>query len=181
MANNITPESILAIEYLDILNTANKSPECQGTPPPSSIVWWVVITVLLGLLLLVILAVGIYCIINNRRSQSNSSTDKWTLTCFRWKWSWIKIPKDLWYSFNEEKYRLIKDNFLITMFAIFISIAMNTSPKVMQRFKNDVYLKPTKNHLSCFILLKFFINFSMLWSIQNTNSNNPNPAGKNNG
>ncbi|XP_055326757.1 uncharacterized protein LOC129580403 [Sitodiplosis mosellana] len=76
MANNITPESGLAIEYFYVLNKANKAPECQNIHPALSNLWWIIICVMLGILLLVILAIGIYCIVNKRRSISNSSTDK---------------------------------------------------------------------------------------------------------
>lgn len=76
MANNITPESILAIEYIYILNSAIRSPECQNTKPGPSILWWVIISVSLVLLLVIILAVGIYCILNNRKRHPNNSTDK---------------------------------------------------------------------------------------------------------
>lgn len=75
MANNITPESLLAIEYFYVLNSANPAPECHSVRSEDSVLWWVIASVSLGILLIVILVVGIYCIANNRRDHPNN-TDK---------------------------------------------------------------------------------------------------------
>lgn len=91
-------QSLLAIEYLNILNSAIHTPECtaqSGSPttarpilptrPPSppnnpgqndQIWWWVIISICLAILLIIIICVGIYCIIDNRRSRSHSMDNK---------------------------------------------------------------------------------------------------------
>lgn len=87
----ITDQNELAIEYLNILNSAIKTPECMNQLPPTiptnippggtnshpdQMWWWIVISICLGILLIIILFVGIYCLIDNRRNRSHDCTNK---------------------------------------------------------------------------------------------------------
>lgn len=93
----ITNQNILGIEYINILNSAIKTPECmnQGIPPtnhppggilppagqpignnPVQIWWWIILSVCLGILFIIIIFVGIYCLIDNRRSRSHDCANK---------------------------------------------------------------------------------------------------------
>lgn len=91
----MTPQSILAIQYLNILNPAVNRPECKSAPPlpaptppgtipvqpqapanPNDIWWWVISSICLATLLIVIILVGIYCIIDIRRSHSHEFSNK---------------------------------------------------------------------------------------------------------
>lgn len=95
----MSPQSVLAIEYIHILNSAIKTPECGSKPsvpattkapaakPPANnganillndiqIWWWIVFAACIGVLLVVIILFGIYCIINSRRGHSHDCASK---------------------------------------------------------------------------------------------------------
>lgn len=74
MANNMTPQSLLAIENLYVLNSGINAPECQPPKPQlfETILWWVIIAVCLGILFLFILTVGIYCIVKNCENRNDN-------------------------------------------------------------------------------------------------------------
>lgn len=72
VATNITPQSLLAIEYFYVLNPTIDSEECRRPYQPEPLlVWWVIIAVSLGILSVILISVGIYCIIDRRQKHSN--------------------------------------------------------------------------------------------------------------
>ena len=94
----MTPQSVLAIQYLNILNPAVNRPECrstpippnpnpnpgQGVPPgqpvrpanPNEIWWWVICCICLSTLLVIVILVGVYCIVDIRHRRSHEFTNK---------------------------------------------------------------------------------------------------------
>ncbi|XP_031635914.1 uncharacterized protein LOC116348872 [Contarinia nasturtii] len=72
IAGSITAQSMLAIEYLYVLNSAINTKECRPPYKPEPfLVWWVIIAVSLGILCFILLSVGIYCIIDRRQKMAN--------------------------------------------------------------------------------------------------------------
>ncbi|XP_031635848.1 myb-like protein AA [Contarinia nasturtii] len=93
--NNLTPQCVLAIQYLHILNTAIKTPDCSPTPPPPTKpppprppttmkpqvtqkpadpqqVWlWAITATCLGIVLILLILIGIYCIMERRKRSKN--------------------------------------------------------------------------------------------------------------
>lgn len=78
------PKSYLAIEYIHILNSGIKTPECGMKPPtqkPSDpnnpqTWWWIILGICLAIILALIILIGVYCILENRRSRSHDCTNK---------------------------------------------------------------------------------------------------------
>lgn len=87
-----TAQSILAIQYLNVLNPMINRPECKNTPiqpvtprpgtwPPTQIPqtpvfrnevwWWVISSMCLAIVLVMIILIGIYCIIDVRNRRSH--------------------------------------------------------------------------------------------------------------
>lgn len=82
----MSSQSILAIEYVHILNSNNDAPECgkkPPTPPPKPDVsrsletwWWVILALCLSIILVLIILIGIYCILEHRHTRSHDCTNK---------------------------------------------------------------------------------------------------------
>lgn len=92
----ISTQSVLAIEYIHILNSAIKTPECGFVPPPvvpppttthppititnkpsgsnnaTNIWWWVIFATCAGFILIVAIMIGIYCIVKTCNSRSQA-------------------------------------------------------------------------------------------------------------
>lgn len=75
----MTPQSLVAIEYIHILNTAIHTPECTRDtmvpthPPPTKKpvdnFWWIALIVCLSILLISIILIGVYCIVKSFKNQ----------------------------------------------------------------------------------------------------------------
>lgn len=77
----IREQSLLGIEYINLLDTAIKTPEC--TPANSNYddkslpVWaWVLIACALVLLLIIVISIGVYCLYDKRRKNLKIGTNK---------------------------------------------------------------------------------------------------------
>lgn len=81
------PKSLISIEYIHILNSGIKTPECGMKPPtpptqkPSDsnnpqTWWWIILGLCLAIILVLITLIGVYYILENRRSRSHDCTNK---------------------------------------------------------------------------------------------------------
>lgn len=74
-------ESVLAIEYINIVDTAIKTPACTPTNPnyannDQTLPVWAWILICLGILLVIIIPIGIYCYYDKRRNSLKIGTNK---------------------------------------------------------------------------------------------------------
>lgn len=74
-------QSVLGIEYLNVVDTAIKSQECTPANPnyaiaDQSMPVWVWILIVIGFIALVGISIGIYCFYNKRRTHMQTNTNK---------------------------------------------------------------------------------------------------------
>lgn len=77
----IKNQSVLGIEYINMVDTAIKTPECTPANPDhtdqSLPVWaWVLIGCSLVILVIVVILIGYYCIYDKRRNNIKIGTNK---------------------------------------------------------------------------------------------------------
>ena len=72
-------QSVLGIEYINIVDTSIKTPECTPANPnyeDQSLALWAWILIALAILLVVVISIGIYCFFSKRRNNIKIGTNK---------------------------------------------------------------------------------------------------------